>query len=125
MHEDDFLGGSENQVWAAREIFCVETVPVPHSVHKAAKGQFGTGVLCMDCRHDGGALFCRDMIHHTLRSPKQRPLIINVFFGRIAQNPGGGNFFLARESFYASIDFGWKTNGCPNGTRPRGSRTHD
>jgi hypothetical protein len=117
MDKDDFLEGSENQVRPAREFFGVQTVPVPHSVHNPAKGQFRTGVLRADRRHDGGPFLDRNVVDHTLRSSKQRPLIINVFFCRIAQNPCGGNLLLTRESFNASINFGWKTHGRPYGTR--------
>jgi hypothetical protein len=125
MHKDDFLEGSENQIRTAREFFRVQTVPVAHPVHKPPDGQFRTGVLCVNRRHDCGAFSDRDMVRHTLWSSKKRPLIINVFFGCVAQNPGGGNFLLTCESCEASIDFRWETDGRPYRPRFLAWRTAD
>jgi hypothetical protein len=84
MHEDDFFSGSENEIRAARKFRGVQSIAVSQTVHEPAKCQFWTGILRGDGSHDGGALSSGDMVRHTLRSPDQRPLIVDVFFGRIA-----------------------------------------
>jgi hypothetical protein len=114
MHKDDLFPRSENQIWAARKFRGVQSIPVSQTVHEPAKCQFWTGILRVDCSHDGGALSSRDMVRHTLWSPNERPLIVDVLFGRIAQNPGGRDFFLSRKSFDTSINVGWKTDGSSN-----------
>ena len=83
MHKDDFLTGSKNQIWAAGKFRGVQSIPVSQTVHEPTKSQFWTGILRVDCSHDGRALFSGDMVRHTLRSPNERPLIVDVFFGCI------------------------------------------
>lgn len=54
----------ENNVGAAGKVFPMEPEPVPHPVQKAADGQFRSGILPVDSRHDGAPLLAGENVGH-------------------------------------------------------------
>jgi hypothetical protein len=64
MHKNHPLVSRQNDVWPARQTFCVQAEPISHLVEQAAYNQFRTCVLALDPAHIPTPLLLGQSVFH-------------------------------------------------------------
>ena len=111
MNENDFAAGGEDDIGASGQCPDMQAVAVTEPVENSADGHFRLRVRGADGSHDERTLRGENVICHTLRFPKQRPLVCNVFIGGIANDPSERNFLLLGDLFERFISVRRKSDG--------------
>lgn len=119
MHEYDLAPPDKHQVRSSRKVPTMQPISVSHAVHQASNRNFRAGIFGSHTSHDFRAPLRADRIH-SCTFPlllKQGPLLANISFDSVANNPCDRYFLLLRNAFKRCVDLGGKAHRSPGGFR--------